>query len=54
MFALHLTQYACGISIQLSAHWSAVVFETHVERGDTHEGQERKEAGLRAFSSRKA
>jgi len=54
MLALHLTQYACGISIQLSAHWSVVVFETHVERGDTHEGQERKEAGLRAFSSRKA
>src|SRR3989441_4112283 len=40
MLALHLTQYACGISIQLSAHWSVVVFETHVERGDTHEGSQ--------------
>jgi hypothetical protein len=38
MLALHLTQYACGISVQLRAHWSVVVFETHVERGDTHEG----------------
>jgi hypothetical protein len=38
MFALHLTQYACGISIQLSVDWTVVVFETHVERGDTHEG----------------
>jgi len=39
MLALHLTQYACGISIQLNAHVSVVVFETHVERGDTHEGR---------------
>jgi hypothetical protein len=42
MFALHLTQYACGIPIQLSAHWNAVVFETHVELGDTHEGRWKK------------
>jgi hypothetical protein len=35
MLALHLTQYACGISIQLSVHWSVVVFETHVERENT-------------------
>jgi hypothetical protein len=49
MFALHLTQYACGISIQLSVHWSAVVFETHVECGDTHEGRLQKEARIRVF-----
>jgi len=42
MFALHLTQYACGIAIQLSVHWSVVVFETHAEPGDTHEGRQRK------------
>jgi hypothetical protein len=49
MFALHLTQYACGISIQLSVDWSVVVFETHVERGDTREGRRRKEARICAF-----
>jgi len=46
MLALHLTQYACGISIQLSVHWSVVVFETHVERENTHEGRARKEAKI--------
>src|SRR5713101_6854776 len=49
MFALHLTQYACGISIQLCAHWSVVVFETHAKRGDTHEGKRRREARIRVF-----
>jgi hypothetical protein len=43
MFALHLTQYACGISIQLSVHLSVVVFETHVERGDTRKRRGREE-----------
>jgi len=54
MFALHLTQYACGISIQLSVHWSVVVFETHVERGDTHEGRPWKRARIQVFSSKRA
>ncbi len=53
MFALHLTQYACGISIQLSVHWSVVVFETHVERGDTHEGRLGKGARIQAFSPKR-
>ena len=42
MFALHLTQYACGISIQLSVHWSVVVFETHVERENTTRDESEK------------
>jgi len=54
MFALHLTQYACGISIQLSVHWSVVVFETHAERGDTHEGRQRKEARIWILSAESA
>jgi hypothetical protein len=49
MLALHLTQYACGISIQLSVHWSVVVFETHAEHENAHEGQERKESRIRSF-----
>ena len=31
---------------QLSVHWSVVVFETHVERENTHEGRARKEAKI--------
>jgi hypothetical protein len=46
MFALHFTQYACGISIQLSVHGSVLVFETHAEHGDTHEGRTTKEAKI--------
>ncbi len=42
MFALHLTQYACGISIQLNVHWSVVVFETHVERENTTRDESEK------------
>ena len=54
MFALHLTQYACGISIQLSVHWSVVVFETHAEHRDTHEGGWRKEARIWVLSAKSA
>ena len=44
MLALHLTQYACGISVQLNAHLSVVVFETHVDHGDTtKDGKEKKQ-----------
>jgi hypothetical protein len=54
MFALHLTQYACGISIQLSGHWNVVVFETHVELGHTHEGQGKKKPDFGFFCQEEA
>jgi hypothetical protein len=40
--------------IQLSVHWSVVVFETHAERGDTHEGPYRKEPEYELFSPKEA
>src|SRR5256885_7687985 len=49
MFALHLTQYACGISIQLSVHWSVLVFEAHVDPGDTREGRLKKRERIGVF-----
>ena len=34
--------------------WSVVVFETHAERGDTHEGRQRKEARIWILSAESA
>jgi hypothetical protein len=35
--------------IQLSVHWSVVVFETHAERGDTHEDENEKRQEYELF-----
>ena len=49
MLALHLTQYACGMAFQLGAFSGLVVFETHVEHGNTVRNSIKKEPNLEAF-----